>query len=170
MTIKTIKKIHMKKLFLLFISSLFLNFLNAQNKPDISGIWQVKRNGQFLKANDLMPVKQLKDKYVFYLFSTDTAYMFFTSGKEWITSDNVPDLILKGYGIQGTYKLYDRIAAIENNQIRKFFEENAPYKTSTFFINVSLKNETMNFCYEPEEKRIYAPNKDIKKYELVKVD
>lgn len=49
---------------------------------------------------------------------------------------------------------------------REKFENQAPFKPNTYFIEASIQNEAMSFYYEPDVKKIFGLNKEIK-FELV---
>lgn len=159
----------MKKLLLLSTAIFLLNFVYAQTKTDITGIWQAKLNGKIVTAKDMgTTAKPYADYFIFYVFAKEASYLVMSPNKNQITKSSISGLVKKQLAGEGTYKLHDSIPSIENENLRKDFEGQAPFKDKTVFIESSIQGEPISFYYEPAVKKIYGLNKTMK-LELIKV-
>lgn len=156
----------MRKILLLLIISFFTFNFTCQNNLKVLGIWQVKLNGKFITGKDVGATQpEYASKYLFYLFTNSEVYIIIASSKAAITKASLPNLIKKEVASGGEYFTYENIASIPK-EIRNKYEDWAPYKDKTIFVEGYVSGELQTLCYETIEKKFRGVSK-ADKFELI---
>ena len=156
----------MKKILLSVILTFSITFTFSQNNSKITGIWQAKLNGKFMTGKDLGATSApYISHHVYYIFNKENCYFAICANKSSISKTNIQNLLDKQVAGEGDYEVFDSLDYIPY-EYREKFENQAPFKPKTSFIEASIQNEPMSFYYEADTKKIYGLNKDVK-FELV---
>jgi hypothetical protein len=154
----------MKKIqFVLLLTFLGLKLM-SQSKE--TGIWQAKLNGSILKAKDMGYTDPKYANYMlYYVFKGNKAYFVMSDTKTKVTETNLPNLLKKQLGGEGTYTLYNDLESMPSN-INDKFSQYGPYEEGLKFLEATIQGEPMSFVFNPEKRSLNGMNKDIN-FELV---
>jgi hypothetical protein len=151
----------MKKLTLILIMTVGYLTAIAQTSSKEIGLWQAKLNGSILKAKDMgYTDPQYANYMLFYIFQESKAYFVMAENKTKVTKANLPNLLKKQLGGEGTYTLYDNLESMPE-KINAKFSLYIPYEEGSKFLEATIQGEPMSFIFNPEKRVLKGMNPEI---------
>jgi hypothetical protein len=155
----------MKKLVAFLLFTIICFQINAQDAPDITGIWQLKLDGKFVTGKSLgLKKAPYSGHNAYFLFTSDELFYAISPDKN-LTRTKLDKLIDKQLAGAGDFLMYADLESVPEDERSRF---NDSYPANTFFVVGDVQGEKSFFYYEPLRKKFLGAKRNPQA-ELVRV-